>query len=48
MVLFLIACIAVLMSAVISEVRRRARFVPANLGWMSEQWLAECRASQSK
>ena len=39
------ALAVVALGAVTFGVRARRRRIPVTIGWMSEQWLAECRAS---
>lgn len=47
-VLLLVAGLVSPVSVDSLEVRPRLRVRPANLGWMSERWLMEYRASHSK
>ncbi len=42
----IIAVVAVVIATIVL-VRRRARANAASLGWMSERWIAEYRASRS-
>ena len=48
MVLFLIVCLVALVWIVGSDLRLRADVNPVKLGWMSERWLMEYRASHWK
>ncbi len=45
--LFIVGVVMVLIAIVIPRMRVPAGVNSANLGWMSEQWLAEHRASHS-
>ena len=48
MLLFLIACVVLaLLSVIAAALRLRADPIPVNLGWMSERWLVQYRASHS-
>jgi hypothetical protein len=48
MVLLLVVSLVALVWMVAAAARLRAGVIPAKLGWMSEQWLVQYRASQSK
>ena len=46
MLLFVLAAIlTVALLVIAARVREHSGLVPARLGWMSDQWLAEYRAS---